>query len=186
MKNKKKKVLISEIKIDQILLKNRLLFLSDTIDSTLARNLNKELLALDKLAESPIYIWINSRGGEVTSGFSIVDTMKVVKSPIVTIVAGCACSMAGIVSINGDVRLMTENSIWMSHDMTAGDYDYATKLIERVEYYKKLQKQLFENIRKNTNLTEAEIQKAINEELWLSATDCKNKKVVDNVLKGKL
>jgi len=182
----KKKKINYEIKIDQILLKNRLIFLSEEIDQTLAKTINQQLLALDKLDVAPIYMWINSHGGEVQSGFAIIDTMNLIKSPIITIVAGCACSMAGIISACGNMRLMTENSIWMSHDMTAGIKDYATKLIERAEYYKKLQKQLFDIIRKQTKLSEQEIRKAINEELWLNAEECLSKGIIDKrISKGK-
>ncbi len=181
----KKQKVEAEVKIDQVLLKNRVIFLSETITEDSAKKINQQLIALDRIAKTPIYLWINSRGGEVNSGFAIIDTIRAVKTPVVTIIAGYACSMAGVISICGDIRLMTENSIWMAHDMTAGIHDYATKLIERADYYKRLQKQLFDIIRRKTKLSESEIKKAINEELWLNSIECKNKSIVDKILKGK-
>jgi len=174
-----------DIKIDQILLLYRNVFVYDTIDESLAFIVNKQLLALDRLNDKPIYMWINSRGGQVSSGLSIIDTMSIIKSNIITIISGTACSMAGILSINGDARLMTKNAVWMAHDMTSGDYDYTTKLMARTDYYKELQKDLFNIIRKKTKLSEIEIQKAIHEELWLNTQECLKKGIIDKIWKGK-
>jgi len=53
---------------------------SGQVDSKLAYRVNKELLAMESAnADAPVYLFINSPGGEVTSGFSIFDTAKFIK-----------------------------------------------------------------------------------------------------------
>lgn len=187
---KKKKVVkrrrkrkLSEIKIDQVLLNNRQIFLTGIIDEELSDKIMKEMIALDKTKQAPILMWINSRGGEVASGFAIIDCMRALGSSVVTIINGRACSMAGLISIAGKQRLMTQHSVWMSHDMFTGAVDYMEKVRDRIKFSEELQSDLFKFLRNNTKLTEKDLQKARTGELWLRARDCKLKGIVDLIAK---
>ncbi len=170
------------IEIDQILLENRQLFLFDEIDCKLANQINRELFALDKINNKPIVLRINSPGGSLASGYSIIDTMKIIRSPVITIVSGYACSMAGLISVSGDQRVMTKNAIWMAHDMSSYNEDYATKMIDYTDFLKKQQKKLFEFLGKYTKLSQAELTQARNGELWFFAKDAKKKGICDIIV----
>ena len=173
----------SEIKIDQILLKRRQVFLFDVVKDATIRNLIKEIVALDNLNNDPIALYINSPGGSVDDGFALIDTINGIRSPVVTVIVGQACSMAGIISIAGDKRLMSKHSVWMSHDMAGGIRgDYTTKVIDRTEFLKREQKKLNDFIRKHTKLSEAEVQKATHGELWLYPEECLDKGIVDGII----
>ena len=174
---------IPEIKPDQILLGSRQIFLNGVIDSNSAGNIIKQLRALDKLEDSPIVLWINSGGGSITNGLAIIDTIKIIKSGVITIINGIAASMAGIISVCGDKRFITENSIWMAHDGTTGGIDYFEKLYDRTDYIRNLQKQLLTILRNKTKLSERELTKARHGELWLFAEDCEKKGIVDAIIK---
>lgn len=178
----KKKKIISKIDIDQILLNKRQLFLFGIIDETLAKDIIRKLIVLDKINTKPIILWINSRGGNISDGFAIIDAMKGVRPYIVTIINGCAHSMAGLISITGNQRIITENSTWMSHDVATANYDYATKFIARAENLKTLQKRVFAHLAKYTKLSQSDLNKARNEELWLYTKDCKKKGIVDLII----
>ncbi len=139
-KQTKKKIrTIGEIKIDQILLKQRQVFLYDAVNAESTRNITKELIALDQLNNEPIALWINSGGGNIYDGLSIIATMKGLKSKIITIINGMAASMAGFISVSGDARVMTENSVFMCHDGKTGIIDYFEKVFDRTAFIKKLQ-----------------------------------------------
>ena len=76
------------------LLKDRIVMLSGEIDDAVASSIVAQLLFLE--AEDPdkdIYLYINSPGGVVTSGFSIYDTMNYIKPDVSTICIGQAASM---------------------------------------------------------------------------------------------
>ena len=80
------------------LLKERIIFLGTPIDDNVSSLLIAQLLFLE--AEDPkqdIYMYINSPGGVITSGFGILDTMKYIKPDIVTICMGQAASMASVI-----------------------------------------------------------------------------------------
>ncbi len=173
-----------KIIIDQILLKSRQVFLFDVINNETARRLVQELIALDKTKVSPIALYINSPGGSCSDGFAIIDAMKGVRSAVITFVTGEACSMAGLVSVAGDKRVMSQTAIWMSHDMAGGVWgDYTTKVIDRTEHLKRYQAQIFDFLRKHTKLSEEELAGARHGELWLTAEEAKKKGVVDSVVK---
>lgn len=168
-----------EIDVDQILLHSRQVFLSGVIDDSLARRINRELLALAEIDDKPIAMWINSPGGSCPAGFSIIDTMVGLNVPVFTFVNGYACSMAALISVAGDKRIMTKHSTWMAHEAVANGSDYITKLINRVEHLKDLDKTITTHLKKYTKLTKTDLAKARKGELWLTANQCKRKGVVD-------
>ena len=182
-RNKSKKKFTGDIDIEQILLKNRQLFLFDIIDDKLANRINKELFALDKVSRKPIVLRINSGGGSLPAGFSIIDTMKTLHCPVITVVTGYACSMAGIIAVAGDQRVIFKHAVWMAHDLNAYTCDYVTKMLDYAEFLKQSQKRVFEFLGSHTNLSSSELTKARNGELWLFADECKKKGIVDIVVK---
>ena len=170
-----------KIDIEQILLQKRQLFVFGEINEKLAYHITRQLVALAQISDEPIAMYINSPGGGVDDGFAIIDCMKGLAPMIITLVVGSACSMAGLISIAGDKRMMTTNSIWMAHDLRAGIIDYASKIEDRAEYYKKEQAKLFKFLRDHTKLSEKEIQKAIHGELWVYPEECLKKGIIDEI-----
>lgn len=67
----------------------------------------------------PIKLYINSNGGEVHSGLAAHDTIKNCSVPIHTIINGCACSAATIMSVAGEKRFITENSYMLIHNISS-------------------------------------------------------------------
>ena len=84
------------------LLKERIIFLSEQVDSASASVVVAQLLFLD--AEDPgkdIFLYINSPGGSITDGMAIYDTMQYIKSDVVTICVGLAASMGSVLLAAG-------------------------------------------------------------------------------------
>jgi len=174
----------NKIDVDQLLLHARYVYLFNEINEETAFNTVKHIVGLSQLSDNPIALYINSPGGCVDSGFAIIDAIKGVKCPVMTIITGIACSMSGVVSIAGDKRYMTENSVWMAHDVAGGIWgDYTSKVIARADYLKESQSKLFKFIQNHTKLNPKDINKAIHEELWLHPKDCLNKGIVDEIVK---
>lgn len=170
-----------EIDVYQLLLHSRQLSLVGEVTEKKIEPLIQKLMALQLISDDPIVIWINSPGGSLADGFSLIDTMRMSKVPIYTVIRGWACSMAGLISVSGHKRFMTENSQWMAHDVTAGGYDYADKIVARAKVIEGWQTQAFSYLRENTHLSEADLTKARTQELWLSPAQCLEKGIVDSV-----
>ncbi len=83
------------------LLKDRIIFISGEINEELANSVVAQLLYLDSINHNDISIYINSRGGEVTSGLAIFDTINYIKSDVSTICIGIAASMGAFLLLSG-------------------------------------------------------------------------------------
>ena len=181
-KVKKKLVTSKKIDVDQILLGKRQLFLFDVIDKKLAKELVKKMIALDKISHQPIMLYINSGGGSLDSGYSIIDTMKSIASPVFTLVVGGAYSMAGLISIAGDHRLMTRNSTWMAHDGAVETGGKFNDVIHYGKHIEQTQAHIFQFLREHTKLSEEELDKAKLGQLWLFPEECRERDIVDVVI----
>jgi len=122
-----------EYKLDLIsrLMRERIIFLGDELDSHLANVICAQLLLLD--AEDPskdILIYINSPGGSVIDGLAIYDTMQQVRSPISTVCIGQAASMASIILLAGSKgkRIGLKNCRVMIHQGSGGTEGQATDI----------------------------------------------------------
>lgn len=172
-----------EIDVNQLLLHSRQLHLTGHVSEKVTQPLIDQIMTLQLISDEPIILWINSPGGYCTDGFALVDTIRMSKVPIYTIVRGQACSMAAVISVSGHYRYITENSWWMAHDVFGGGLDYAEKIKERINYTLELQKQVFEFWTQHTKLTKEELDKARFQELWLNPEQCLAKGIVDKVFK---
>jgi len=105
------------------LLKDRIIFLSEDVNQTSASLIVAQLLFLE--SEDPdkeISLYINSPGGSVTAGFSILDTMNYIKCPISTICVGMAASFGALLLTAGTKgrRFATPNAEIMIHQPLIG------------------------------------------------------------------
>ncbi len=169
---------------EQILNRSRRAYLYGEIDIDLAYKVNRKLRALSvQHPRQVILLEINSVGGDIGAGMSIVDTILELKTPVYTIIVGEACSMASLISIVGKKRLITEHSAWMTHASTTFLCDKVQNAVDRVKYEKKLEAVMDDIYKKHTKLKEEDLETARRGELWLTAKECKKKGVVDEIVK---
>ena len=105
------------------LLKDRIIFLGEQVDSASAGVVVAQLLFLE--SEDPdkeISLYINSPGGSITDGMGIIDTMNYIKCPISTICVGLAASFGAVLLANGTKgkRFATPNSEILIHQPLIG------------------------------------------------------------------
>ena len=166
------------------LLKNRIILLSGEIDDILANTVVAELLYLDSLSHEDISIYINSPGGNVTSGFAIYDTMNFIKSDVSTICLGMAASMAAFLLSSGKEgkRYALPNSEVMIHQPLGGASGQATEIKIAAEHILKKKKKLNEILAKNTGKSIKQIENDTDRDNYLTANDAKDYGLVDKIL----
>ena len=166
------------------LLKNRIILLSGEIDDIIANTVVAELLYLDSLSHEDISIYINSPGGNVTSGFAIYDTMNFIKSDVSTICLGMAASMAAFLLSSGKEgkRYALPNSEVMIHQPLGGASGQATEIKIAAEHILKTKKKLNEILAKNTGKSIKQIENDTDRDNYLTANDAKNYGLVDKIL----
>lgn len=92
----------------------------DTIDPDIANEVMKRLFSLDSESHKPIWLYINSPGGSVQDGWTIIDTMNAVKSPVYTVNVGLCASMAAAIFSAGKKRYMLPHAFTMIHQVSCG------------------------------------------------------------------
>lgn len=108
---------IQPVRIEDQLLKNREIFLVDSVTSETSTELIKQLMFLESQDHTrEITLYINSPGGEVISGLAVYDYLTMMNSPIRTVCIGSASSMGAILFLAGEKRQMLPHSEIMIHD----------------------------------------------------------------------
>ena len=167
------------------LLKDRIIMLSGEIHDELAASIVAQLLFLE--AEDPtkdIYLYINSPGGVITSGFSIYDTMNYIKPDVCTICIGQAASMGAFLLSCGaeGKRFALPNSRIMIHQPLGGARDQATDIEIQAKEILRLKAILNDILAKNTKQKVAKIVKDTERDFFMSAQEAKEYGLIDKVL----
>jgi len=167
----------------RILNHQRYILLYDEISNISADVICSKLKAMNYLSKTePISLEINSPGGWVTYGFSIIDTILSIEAPVHTIISGEACSMAAMISIVGKKRFITPNGFWMQHstqDLLSGNVN---NIKDQAGFVIKLEKHMNEIMKKYTKLNQRQLTQIRNGQLWLFAEDALKYGIVDKIL----
>lgn len=174
-------------KLDQALLEKRRIFLSDAVDSDSAKDIIRKLWYLDHQAPGkPILFVINSPGGSVDSGFAIWDQIKLLQSPVITLVTGLAASMGSLLSLvsGKGKRLATVNSRIMIHQPLIGGVirGQATDLEIQAKEMLKTRSQIVDVYVDATGKDRKAIEKAIDRDNWMTAEEAKQFGLIDHIV----
>ena len=127
------------------LLKDRIVILDTDVNNHSASLIVAQMLFLESEdPEADILFYINSPGGSVTAGLSILDTMNFIKPDVSTIVMGQACSMGSLLASSGTKgkRLMLPNSRHLIHQPLGGAEGQASDMEIQVKEILRMKKQL--------------------------------------------
>lgn len=112
---------LEKVNIDDEMLKNREIFLVDEVNAESSNELIKKLMYLEhEDRDSEITLYINSPGGEVTSGLAVYDYIRLMEASVNTVCIGTAASMGAILFLAGRERKMLRHTRLMIHDPSYG------------------------------------------------------------------
>lgn len=176
-----------EDKINGALLDSRRIFLSDAIDNDSANSIIKKLWYLElKQPGKPILLVINSPGGSIDSGFAIWDQIKMITSPVTTLVTGLAASMGSILSLCAEPkrRFATPNARIMIHQPLIGGVikGQATDLEIQAKEILKTRQALVELYARSTGKSVEAIDRAIDRDTWMSAQEALEFGLLDGIV----
>ena len=171
------------------LLRERVIVLNGEITHEVANSVIAQMLYLESIDNTkPIYIYINSPGGNVSAELGIFDTMNQVKPDIVTINIGLAASMGGFLLAAGTPgqRFALKNSRVMIHqpvgEAKGEDPDLVEIQAKEILY---LKKQLNSYLAQMTGQSIEKIKKDTQQDFWLSAQEAKEYGIVDKVINSR-
>ena len=167
------------------LLKERIIILSDQVDSTTASLVTAQLLFLE--AEDPqkdIQLYINSPGGEVSSGLMIYDTMQHIRPHVQTIGMGMAASMGAFLLLSGEPgkRFILPNAEVMMHQPSGGAQGQASDILISADHIRKTRERLNRIIVERTGQPIERVEKDTDRDYWLTAEVALEYGVVDHIM----
>ena len=167
------------------LLKDRLVFIVGPVEDHMANLIVAQLLFLEsENADKDIHLYINSPGGNVTSGLSIYDTMQFVNCDVSTICVGQAASMGALLLAGGTKgkRYALPHSRIMVHQPSAGYQGQATDISIHATEVLELKRRLNEIMSKHTGKPIEKIEQDLERDRFLSADAALEYGLVDTVL----
>lgn len=173
-------------KIEQSLLDVRRIFISDAVDSSSASDIIRKLWYLELTDPGkPILFIINSPGGAVDSGFAIWDQVKMITSPVTTLVTGLAASMGSVLSLCAAPgrRFATPHSRIMIHQplLSGVIKGQATDLEIQAKEMIKTRSLLVQIYVDATGKDLAVIEKAIDRDTWMTAEEALEFGLLDGI-----
>ncbi len=170
------------------LLKDRIIFIGQTIEDNMANAVIAQLLFLEaEDAEKDIFIYINSPGGVVSSGLAIYDTMQYISCDISTICMGQAASMGAVILAAGTKgkRSALQHSRIMIHQPSGGSQGQASTIEIYTKEILKLRSKLNGILAEHTGQKLKKVEKDTDRDFFMSAEEALQYGVVDKVLTSK-
>jgi ATP-dependent Clp protease, protease subunit len=173
--------------IDWALLKARRLFFSEAVDNESAREAIRRLWYMEiQDPGKPILMIINSPGGSVDAGLAIWDQIKMITSPVTTLVSGMAASMGSILSLCAAPgrRFATPHSRIMIHQprISGVIQGQATDLEIHAREILKTRKLIVDFYVKATGKDAQVIDRALDRDVWMTADEAKEYGLLDGVV----
>jgi len=167
------------------LLKERVVFVVGPIDDYMANLVVAQLLFLE--SENPdkdIHLYINSPGGVITSGLSILDTMRFIKPDVSTLCIGQAASMGAVLLAAGKKgkRHALPHSRIMIHQPSGGAQGQATDIEIQAREILYMRERLNKVMSDCTGQAVDKIARDVERDLFMSADQAKDYGIIDGIL----
>ncbi|MEM7185758.1 MAG: ATP-dependent Clp protease proteolytic subunit [Bacteroidota bacterium] len=171
-------------KIDNQQMEDRTIFLWGMVDDRSARHVVDRLMYLDSINNDEIKLYINSPGGYVTSGFSMYDTIRSIKSPVSTICTGLAASMGSILLSAGEKgrRFIQPHARVMIHQPSGGARGQASDIEITAQEILKTKELSAQILAENCGQKVDKVMKDFNRDHWMGAEESVAYGIVDGVV----
>ena len=171
---------------------NRIYFYSDinsenvlNLVQTLKQNDNEFMVKSKELGLEnliPIYLHIQSYGGEIFSGFSAMDNILMCKSPVITIVDGVCASAGTFLSIVGKKRLITKNSYMLIHQLSSFHWGKYSELEDQKQNMDNFMIKIKEIYTEYTKIPKVVLDDILKHDLFFDANRCLEYGLVDEII----
>lgn len=170
-------------------LKQRKLFINSEIDQMAIAEIVKHIMQFNKEdrgkspdERQPILLYVVSNGGEVDSGFELIDVIQNSITPVYTINLGYQYSMGFLIGLAGHKRFATKNAKYLMHDGSQFVYNSGTKAQDQMEFNCRVEERIKRYILSRSKLTAEEYNSKLRVEWYLFADEAKEKGFVDYII----
>lgn len=170
-------------------LERRKFYLNTNVDQysihAIARHIlqiNREDADIPREKRKPIILYIISNGGEVDSGFELIDIIENSVTPVFTVNLGFQYSMGFLIGLAGHQRFATKNAKFLMHDGSNFVYGSGSKVQDQMEFNKRVEQRIKEYVLSHSRVTEEEYDQKYRVEWYLFADEAKEKGFTDYII----
>lgn len=170
-------------------LKQRKLFLTDDVEQATIGEIVKNILQYNRedygMAiedRKPILLYVASNGGEVDSGFELIDVILSSKTPVYTINLGYQYSMGFLIGLAGSRRYAMIHSKFLLHDGSNFIYNSGAKAQDQMEFNRRVEDRVKKYIISRSKLTSEEYDSKLRVEWYMFSDEAKEKGFVDYII----
>ncbi|WP_041395896.1 ATP-dependent Clp protease proteolytic subunit [Parasphaerochaeta coccoides] len=187
-KEEKTPVVPQDPALNDKLLKTRSILLSGEIDKECADRLIRQLLVMEaEDGDAPVYLYINSPGGDVDAGYAIYDMIRFVSCPITIIGMGLVASAAALIllSVPADRRVGLPDSTYLIHQPLSGMKGVATDIEIHARQIEKLRAKLDGVIAAATGKSVEEVAEDTERDHWLDAGEARDYGLISRIVSSR-
>ena len=180
-----RKLNVASMDVFSRLMMDRIIFLGVPIDDDVANIIQAQLLFLASTDSSAdISLYLNTPGGQVSSGLGIYDTMQLVEPDVATICTGMAASMGSVLLCAGapGKRSALPHSRVLIHQPLGGAQGQASDILIAAKEIEKLRTELFGIIAQHSGQPLEKVMADGDRDFWMSAQEAKDYGMVDEIL----
>ncbi len=184
-----RKLNVASMDVFSRLMMDRIIFLGVPIDDDVANIIQAQLLFLASTDPSAdISLYINTPGGQVTSGLAIYDTMQLVEPDVATICTGMAASMGSVLLCAGakGKRSCLPHSKVLIHQPLGGAQGQASDIMIAAKEIEKTRKELYEIISEHSGQPYEKVFADADRDYWMTASEALEYGMVDEILSKKV
>lgn len=163
---------------------NRVVYLDEEVTGSSVNRVIASLKSIDSgIDKSPIYLLINSPGGEVLGGMQLISQIESMKSPLYTVCTGLCASMASFIHQYGVKRYALDRSFLMFHPAsTGGMAGQVPNILSRVGAVQRSINKMFAYVAFKSHMSLEELQLKVAYEDWVDAEDSLQEGLVDELV----
>jgi ATP-dependent Clp protease protease subunit len=178
---------VTQMDIFSRLMMDRIIWLAGPVNDRMSTVVQAQLMFLDNLEVKDVTLHVDTPGGSVKSGLSIVDVMNYVSSDIVTVNTGMAASMGSILLGAGTKgkRFTLPNSRVMLHQVSTGAQGNIQDIRRSIAEGEKYNTKLFNMLGEFTNKTPEQVLEDAERDFWLDGEEALAYGIVDGVITNK-
>ena len=180
---------VTQMDIFSRLLYDRILYFTGEVNRETCDTMNAELLYLDSLDGRDISLYINSPGGSVVDGLSVIDTMNFINSDVSTICMGMDASMGSVLLSNGTKgkRLVLPHSRIMIHQVSSAMKGTVSDMEIEFAETQRCKRDIYNILAKNTGHTFDEIEKLCDRNNWFIGSEAVDElHIADKLIESKV
>jgi ATP-dependent Clp protease protease subunit len=178
---------VTQMDIFSRLMMDRIIWLAGPVNDRMSTVVQAQLMFLDNLEVKDVTLHVDTPGGSVKSGLSIVDVMNYVSSDIITVNTGMAASMGSILLGAGTKgkRFTLPNSRVMLHQVSTGASGNIQDIRRSIAEGEKYNVKLFSMLGEFTDKTPEQVLKDAERDFWMDGEEALAYGIVDGIITNK-